>query len=287
MKLARAVRFAFSSRACNERNIRRHLLAARAARKDFEKHRQVRESRNDFLYPDERDVNRRQRRAQTDIAFIFYEHDGARFGDQEISSCNPHLSSAEFLSESVAGDCGQFFGFAQIRFAEFLSEQFGDVSFRLVYCRSEYVRRFFVRYLDDVFAEVRLNRFDACMLKGLVQFNLFSNHRLALDRPTNFVRSRDAENDFASFFRVARPVNFAAKTNDAFFELNQVSVEVSNRFMLDSTRAVAQSLAVAQLRERSVAFERKPREDTQPRLQILILSSSRRVPLRVTKRRVR
>ena len=129
MEFVGAVDFAGPPRACNERHITRHRLAGRAARENLQKDAEVGGARDQFFDADDGDMQARQAGAQSDVAFIFQQHDGAGFGDGEVRARHAHLRRAEALTQSRAGDGGDLFGFVQVRGSQLFGEQRGDVTF--------------------------------------------------------------------------------------------------------------------------------------------------------------
>ena len=75
---------------------------------------------------------------------------------------------------------------------------------------SDDVARMLVAQLDDVFAEVGLDRADAVALEEIVEPDLLGDHRLALGHRAGIGRAADVEHDAARLLRRLGPVHLAA-----------------------------------------------------------------------------
>jgi hypothetical protein len=76
--------------------------------------------------------------------------------------------------------------------------------------RRDDVARMLAAKLDDVFAEIGLDRLDAVLLEELVQPDLLRDHRLALGHGAGARCAADVEDDVARVLRRLRPVHEAA-----------------------------------------------------------------------------
>ncbi len=126
-------------------------------------------------------MNLRRLSAQSNVAFVFNQHQCACFGDQEIRPRDSHLGGKKLCAQAPAGHRGDFSNFAWPAFAQLFRKEIGDLATCLVNGRSDDVRGFFMSQLDDVLAQIGFNRPDARGFERVIQFNLFSRHRLALD----------------------------------------------------------------------------------------------------------
>ena len=96
----------------------------------------------------------------------------------------------------------------------------------LVNGRSDDVRRRLAGKLDDVLAEISLERFNAFGLERGVQMNLFRRHALALDDESRTALARQSLDDVVRFGRVTGPMNLSTGSFGIRGELLEIPVEI-------------------------------------------------------------
>ncbi len=103
-----------------------------------------------------------------------------------------------------------------------------------------------VAKLDDVFAEVGLDRGDAVAFQVIVDAQLLADHRLALGDGARIGGSADRQHRVARFVGGGAPVHLAAGREDLGFPFLQVEVEMRQRVVLDVARDVTELLELRQ-----------------------------------------
>ncbi len=104
----------------------------------------------------------------------------------------------------------------------------------------------FVAKLDDVFAEVGLDRRDAVAFQVVVDAQLFADHRLALGDGARVGVAADLQHGGARFIGGGAPVHLAAGGDHLGLPFLQVEVEIRQRVVLDVARDVAELLELRQ-----------------------------------------
>ena len=115
-----------------------------------------------------------------------------------------------------------------------------------VHRRRDDVARRLVAELDDVFAEVGLDRLDAVRLEMLVEADLLGDHRLALGHGLRAGLPADGEDEVAGVRRRLGVVHLAAGLRDLLLVGLEVEVEMGERVVLDGARVVAERLEFRQ-----------------------------------------
>jgi hypothetical protein len=112
--------------------------------------------------------------------------------------------------------------------------------------RRDDVARPLVAELDDVLAEVGLDRHDAVLLEMLVEADLLGHHRLALGDGAGARLPADVEDDVAGVLRRLGEVDMAAGGADLLLVGLDVEVEVLERVVLDVPRGVPDRVELRQ-----------------------------------------
>src|SRR6516162_5724758 len=86
----------------------------------------------------------------------------------------------------------------------------GNLFFDQVYSRRDYVTRRFVPQLDDVFAEIGLDRSNPVLFEELVEADFLRDHRLSLGDSLGADRTADLQHGVARFLRRAGPMYLTA-----------------------------------------------------------------------------
>ena len=93
--------------------------------------------------------------------------------------------------------------------------------------------------LDDVFAEIGLDRGDAVLFEKIVEPNFLRDHRLALGHGLGARRSADFQHRRAHLFGSARPMHLATGGYNVLLVKLEVEVEMGERVLLDLATDVA------------------------------------------------
>ena len=107
--------------------------------------------------------------------------------------------------------------------------------------RRDDVARHLAAELDDVFAEVGLDRLDAVLRQMLVQADLLGDHRLALGGGLRADAAADVEDDRSRVLRRLGPMHLAAGLGDLRLIGFEIEVEMVERVVLDGARLLAQA----------------------------------------------
>ena len=84
-----------------------------------------------------------------------------------------------------------------------------------------------VAKLDDVFAEIGLDRRDVVAFEVVVDAQLLADHRLALGDGAGIGRAADRQHRVARFIRGGAPVHLAAGSEHLRFPLLEVEIEIA------------------------------------------------------------
>ena len=103
-----------------------------------------------------------------------------------------------------------------------------------------------VAQLDDVLAEIGLDRRDADRFEMLVERDLLGHHRLRLGDGAGVHALAELGDDAPRVGGGRRPMDVAAQADDLALELLEIEIEMGQRVVLDVARAVAQRLELGQ-----------------------------------------
>ncbi len=155
------------------------------------------------------------------------------------------VGGEEFCPEHAARLAEQLLGLAEVavrgQVAVRPAKILLDVALRHVDRGRDDVRGRLAAKLDDVFAEVGLDRLDPGRLERLVEADLLRDHRLALGDALRSERLAEVDNDPPRRLRVLGEMNVAAALRDLALVGFEVEVEMRERMVLDRAGAVAQS----------------------------------------------
>ena len=152
-------------RAGVERGVGRRFLPGRRARQHAQQDGGVLQGRDHLLDAGQHDVHPGQGVGEIGIAFVGHQHRRAGLGHQEVGAGQADIGVEEFLAQHVARlghqivALGQPLGEAQL--AVMLEEGVGDLVLGEMHRRRDDVAGRLVAQLDDVFAEIGLDRRDA------------------------------------------------------------------------------------------------------------------------------
>ena len=134
----------------------------------------------------------------------------------------------------------------------------GDLLLDQVHRRRDQMARRLVAQLDDVFAEIGLDRGDAVRFEEVVEPDLLGDHRLALGNGPGAGRAADLQHRRAGLLGGARPMHLATRGNDVFFVELEVEIEMGESVLLDRAPRVAQRLEFRERGHGLAAARRKP-----------------------------
>ena len=192
----------------------------------------------------------RQDLREVAVALVGDDDRRSGFGDEEVRAGDPDVGGEELGPQHLARLGQQLFGLGEaalgrqvaMRLAELLLDVFRGQMDR----RRDDVGGRLAAQLDDVFAEVGLDRLDPRRLERVVEADLLGDHRLALGDALRAHRLAEVDDDLARFLGVLRVVDFAAaRANLALVGL-EIEVEMGERVILDRAGAVAQRLELGQ-----------------------------------------
>jgi hypothetical protein len=108
--------------------------------------------------------------------------------------------------------------------------------------------------LDDVFAEIRLDRIHSRLFERLVEADLFADHRFALGDRLGAEPPANLDYGGARLFGGAGKMHTPARLRDLGLVALEVEVEMSKRVILDVARRFTQRLEFRQLIDRALAL---------------------------------
>ena len=97
-------------------------------------------------------------------------------------------------------------------------------------------------YLDEIFAEIGLDRCDACLFQSVIEADLFRDHRLAFGDELRSRLLADADDCGARLLGGFRPVNLAARLDHLLLVMIKIEIEIGEDMVLDVPRDVAQAI---------------------------------------------
>ena len=215
MELVGTVLLAVSARTVEQRDVARHLLARRAARQDAKEHRERLQVGNHFLHSHDGDVAAGQGRRQARVPLVLDDGDRARLGDREVRAGDPDISLEKLRAQQPARLLRELLTLRLSLGVVLLLEQIRDLLLGLVNRRHNDVGGGVSSDLDDVLAQIRLDRLDSRRNEGVVQADLLVGHGLALDGDAPAPFGDDREHDLLRLRGIARPVHHAATCLDA------------------------------------------------------------------------
>ena len=131
-----------------------------------EEQRQVIDPGNDLLDAHQHDVDRRRGRREAGVALVFHDDHRARVGHGEIAAGNAHAGGQVLGPQVLAGDGRQGGVLGAVGLAQLFVEQLADFRGREVHGGRDEVDRPLLGKLDDIFAQVGLDRAGCPRLPG-------------------------------------------------------------------------------------------------------------------------
>ena len=188
------------------------------------------------------------------VALVGDDDRGPGLGDQEVRAGDADVGGQELGAQHLRASASNCSGSARPR-----SGRRSPCALRKS-CSTSFAVRWiagammwegrFAAQLNDVFAEVGLDRLDARRLQRVVEADLLGDHRLALGDALRAHGLAEVDDDLARFVGVLRVVDFAAARADLPLVGLEIKVEVGERVILDRAGAVAQRFELGQPRGR-------------------------------------
>ena len=201
----------------------------------------------------------RQGLGQIAIALVGDDDAGAGLGDQEVRAGDADIGIDIFLPQFGARLIQQGARLLQrairVEMVVRLMKGFRHLVFSHVDRRRDNMARRLVAQLDDVFAQVGLDRLNIVRFEIGVEADLLGDHRFALGRRPGVDRTADVEDDAACVFRRGRPMHRAPGLPHLGLEGFEVEIEMRQRVVLDLAALVAQRLELRQAGGRGGAVD--------------------------------
>ena len=218
----------------------------------------------------------RQGLGQIAVALVGHDDAGAGFGDQEIGAGDADIGAEKLRAQQGAGFVAQLARLGErplrVERAMRAAEGVGHLFFDQMHRRRDQVARRFVAQLDDVFAEIGLDRANAVFFEEIVEPDFLGDHRLALGDGLGAGSAADLHDRVAGFLGRARPMHRTARRDDLLLVSFEVKVEMGERMLLDRAADIAQRVEFGQPRHDLAAARRKAplRHDFERLLQVLV-----------------
>ena len=129
-----------------------------APREQAQQHREIGERRDEPLHADERDVDARQARHEPPVALVRDEDDRAGLADAEVRAGDADVGREERLAQLAPRGARQRLELGRDGRAVDAGQELGDVLVRLLDRRRDDVHGVLAGELEDVLAEVGLDR---------------------------------------------------------------------------------------------------------------------------------
>ena len=245
------VDIARTARAGGQRRVDAHLLARGGAREHAQELRHVFERRRDLFQRRHHDVALRQDLRQIAIALVGDDDRRAGFRDEKIRAGDADVGRQKLFTQNAARFRQQLRRLGQIAVLGQMRVNAPEIALDLIlgqmHGRADDVRGNLATQLDDIFAEIGLDRRDAGLLHGVVERDLLRDHALALGDGLCAALGAYVENDIARLFGRAREMHMSARRRHLLLVGLEIEVEMGERMVLDVARAVAQRLEFRQL----------------------------------------
>src|SRR5215212_8065694 len=238
-----------------EVGVHRKLLPRAATREEPDEDREVRKSRDEFLYTHHDHVNWRDARYEPGVALVRYRGDCPRFGDAEVGAGYAYIRGQEFLAQASTGEGAKGLYVGRQLFARCAGE---DLRYALavhVQDGTDDVRGRIPGELCDPLPQVRLDDLEASvvLLQTPVQLDLLRCHALGLGDDLRALLLREVPNVADHVLTIGREEDVAAACLDGGGHLPQVAVQVGHRLLLDAVGLLPQFGCLGQSLEDGVA----------------------------------
>ena len=258
MVLGRPVGIIGPARAGGQRGVGREFLAGGRARQKPQQGREVLERRHQLLQARHHDMRLGEALRQIAVALIGDDDGRAGLGDAEIGAGDADLGGEESFPQHGARFRHQGRGFPQrarrVEVLMRLAEAVGDLLLHEMHGRHDDVARTLLADLDDVFAEIGLDRRHAVLLEIVVEGDLLADHGLALGHRLGVKAPADRQHRLARLLRRAAPMHLPAARDDVLLEDLEIEIEIRQHVILDRLALLAQRVEFRQARHHGGAL---------------------------------
>ncbi len=203
----------------------------------------------------------RQNLRQIAVALVGDDDAGAGLGDQEIGAGDADIGGEEFRPQDLArlvGEGARLLEVARrVEIGVRRAEGVGDLFLEEVDGRRDDMARRLVAELNDVFAEIGLDRRDRVGFEEIVERDLLGDHRLAFGHRLGVDAAADRQDGLARLVRRPAPMHLAAALDHVPLEFLEIEVEMRQRMILDALAFLAQRLELGQPLDRRQALQRE------------------------------
>ena len=235
-----------------ERRVNAEILPRGGPRQQPQQAGRVLQRRHHFLDAGQRDMYFRQGLGQIAIALVGHDHAAAGFGNQEIGAGDADVRRQEPLPQFAprlrqnVPPLGKHPVRRQIRVRQ--AELCLPILAVQVKRRGDDMARRLVPQLDDILAQIRLDRLDSGGLQMRIDAELFRDHGLALGhRPRPGILT-NLQHRRPRVIGRAAPMHLPTGRQHVRLERLQIEIEVRQRMILDVPPDVAQPLELRQPR---------------------------------------
>ena len=183
--------------------------------------------------------------AEAGVAFVGHEDDAPAFGGEEVGAGDAGLGAEVFFPEEGAGLAGEGFGVVAglaVGGDAFFPEGGGDLAAVLVDDGLDDVGGGVAVELDDEFAEVAFEAFDAVFFEEGIEVDFLGGHGLGLGEAGDPVVPEDAEDGLAGVLAGGGEVGVDAVAFEGGGGLPEVVAEVVEGVLLDLSGEVAEAV---------------------------------------------
>ena len=183
--------------------------------------------------------------AEAGIPLVGGKDETAGVGADEICAGDASLSLHVFFPQKDAGLAGDGFRIVVVFAADAFAEKgFRDVAAVQVYDRLDDVGGFVAVELDDEFAEVGLQAFDAVFDEEGVEVDFLGRHRVGFRELCDAVLAEDGKDRLARVLVGGGKVDVDAAVGEGFLGLRQIVAEVVEGVVLDGGGEFAQRVGI-------------------------------------------
>ena len=259
-----------AARPGRERGVGRDLLPRRRARQQPDQRIGVLQRRHQLVDGGEHDVHLGQRLGEVAVALVGHDHRRAGLGDQEIGARDADIGGQELLAQDLARLGDQLGRLGQHALLGQVGVQAAEVGLHLVLRqvnggRDDVARRL-AADLDQVFAEIGFDRFDAALFQAMIEPDLLRDHRFALGDDAGSRLPANLQDDVARIGGGRGVIHTRAGSGGLALEGLEIEIEMRQRVVLDLAPALAQRLELRQRGTRGATAGGEPRRNARQRL---------------------
>ncbi len=185
------------------------------------------------------------------IALVGHDDRSAGFGHQEIRTGDADVGRQEFFAQHGARFAQQGLRLREAAVGRESRVHAAEVGLDLclgeMYRRRDDVRRQFVAKLDDVLAEIGLDRGDGVFRQEIVEADFLGHHRFALGHGLGVERAADVEDDRTRVGGRSGEMHVAARGEHATLVFLEIEIEMRQGVILDVAGRIPQRLELGQL----------------------------------------